>query len=151
MSTITNVALNFTKEELIARLRAVLPIAKERDKKAVAEHRAAERAYLDGWRDRLRECLKWGYKTAKESYFNIGGDFGRWGAPSCPEPLVEKIESAIAMVEMSNQSKYTLNHDGRNQNLYRLVTLDAARAAGVTYRQVDHWLRNGLNVGTNPR
>ena len=28
MSTITNVALNFTKEELIARLRAVLPIAK---------------------------------------------------------------------------------------------------------------------------
>lgn len=108
MSTITNVALNFTKEELIARLRAVLPIAKERDKKAVAEHRAAERAYLDGWRDRLRECLKWGYKTAKESYFNIGGDFGRWGAPSCPEPLVEKIESAIAMVEMSNQSKYTL-------------------------------------------
>lgn len=45
MSTITNVALNFTKEELIARLRAVLPIAKERDKKAVAEHRAAERAF----------------------------------------------------------------------------------------------------------
>lgn len=134
MSSIINIPLNFTKADLLAELRSKLADAKRSDREALKAHREAEKAYLEAFRSACRQASRWSYETAKENDFQLdkimpqeAGYTWRRSAPACPIPLAEKIESAIAMVEMSNQTKYTLDHNGRGASLYALVTADVPR------------------------
>lgn len=129
MATIVNIGLTFTKDELLAELRRQLPAARQHDRHAAAEHKVAEREYLERFRERCREAAKWDYRTAASEYFSLRTDRG--SAPSCPEPRVKRIESAIAMVEKSNQSKYTLTSDGNGRSLYPLVTFDVPTVESI--------------------
>ncbi len=111
-----------TKEALIERLQAQLPLMEKRDEKVLAEHRKDEQASLKAFRDLLREMLKWDYATARNQGFEVPYARTRAFKASCPTMLAPRAKRSLELIAVDHRQRYSLSPDGSMASLYELVT-----------------------------
>lgn len=107
------------RDDLVAALKARLPWARALDKRRKAEHAAAERDYLDAFKARCRDALKWSYADFKRANFEIEAPYR--DRPSCPSMLVPQVEEALRSLALSSQRKFTIKS---GHQLHHLLTFD---------------------------
>ena len=82
--------------------------AERTDKKRMAEHEKAEKAYLTDFQRKLREALGWDYSTAQENGFEVSMG-SRRNRPECPTSRVAKLDALLARLRLTSQEQFTLN------------------------------------------
>ena len=117
--------LSYSKDQLLAALRARRAYLTSRDKRELAEHKAAEKKALAEFRAKCREALKVDYATAKRVYN------GGWNsealkikAPNCPRLSVPMLERAIEQIERDGRKCYAVNEHGSMSTIHFLLTCD---------------------------
>ena len=100
-----DMAMRFTRDQLLEQLRGQLGKAVLYDKEQKALHKKAEKEALERFRASLREALKWDYATARKNWFSVK----ETNRPSCPDSMETTVRRAIAMVERSAQKTYTVS------------------------------------------
>lgn len=119
-----SVAIQMTKEEVLARLREQLPIAEAYDKESAKKHKEDEKAWHARFKASMLKLSKADYVTAKNftRYGDIRVPVGQ--APECPLAKAVQIKRAIQRVEMSNLKAYRMSgdHGSMHGDIYALVT-----------------------------
>lgn len=126
-----SIPFNMKREDLLAKLEALLPEAERHDKEAQAQHKLDEKAYLVKFRQACREAVKWSYDEAKKQYFAVNvydGTRDRYGRrnevdrPTCPISRVQRLTGCIESVRISTMQRFVISHDGKYRNIHRELT-----------------------------
>lgn len=140
-----SIPLTFARDDLLSRLRSMLPAAAKEDVKAMAAHRKDEQRYLKLFHAACRAALKWNYKTAENQDFEAkvlepSGRPGRTGRyysswkespPTCPVSRVESLNKCIAVVEASMVKRFTVQHRGKYRDIYAELTAHIDEPKGM--------------------
>lgn len=120
-----SIPMTFSKAELLAKLRALLPGAKKQDAAATKQHQADERTYLEAYRKAVKEAcaaeLLKPYEKIKFSNY-VGLKLDAEKRPSCPKSKTTEIERLIQLVEGAPQERYTLKQNGKYHHLWMVLT-----------------------------
>ena len=124
--------LKFTKAQLEAALEARRPWAQKLDKKRIKQHAHDERVYLERFRKKLQDALKWDYEIAKKKGFEVSLSYAEQRErPTCPEGVEANLDKAIAQVAMDGRERYVLSaipprrsYGEDNTYIYWLLTHD---------------------------
>lgn len=119
--------LRFNKQQLLEALEALRPAFTAIDKKALADHKAAEKVALQEFRQHAREYAKYTYKEYKKHGLSPRDGSYHKSSPSCPLSLVARLDLAIHSVTLSMASKYVINSFGIHSNLHKVLTLTAPK------------------------
>lgn len=119
--------IQMTKEQVISVLQASLPKAVKKDEQMLAKHRrdvATARTKLE---KEAKRVLALSDEQLQEHGFKIELTQKRhsWEETltlECPASIAGDFEQAIAVVELSNQTKYVLSNSS-NSWLFQLVTM----------------------------
>lgn len=128
-----NITLRFKRDSLLEKLRAQRPALEKLDARNKADHFKEEKAYLQAFREALRESLKWDYETAAKNSFQPAG-YGRYGTkcrPTCPRSWVESLDRQIQMVERSDMQRWNIKWGGEYNAIYQLLTADMKQAKEI--------------------
>ena len=119
-----SVAIQMTKEEVLARLREQLAIAKAHDKVVAAKHKEDEKAWFKNFKEALKMASTWDYSKAR-SHIRYRGEVSLpiGQAPECPMSQTVAIQRAIDRVSMSNLKVYKMSGDRNlaHGDLYALL------------------------------
>ena len=118
--------LSFKKEELLAALAATRPALTKLDKAAAAKHKKEEAAYFKEWKAALKQASSWKYDEAKKHSFSLqkrNGSSWYGRGPTCPRSLVSTLDSQIAQVTTSKQTRYRIQDSGWTKALYQTLTV----------------------------
>lgn len=115
------IPLMIKKDDLLKKLRGMLPAAKKKDEKALAAHKKEEEAHLQKLKVVWKEALKWDYETAKKNRFDPRGRAGFYG-PTCPPSETSRLEQLIFMVERTQMSKFSVKKFGKYHSIYLILT-----------------------------
>lgn len=118
-----------TKEEILRQLKARLPFARKFDAEQLTEHRAAEKAALKDFRDRLRVALKAPYKEVK-GYGRYAGSLAL-NPPECPVSFTARVKRCIRQVEMDTRQKITLSQKLHTAEIHYCLTFDPYEVRSV--------------------
>jgi hypothetical protein len=126
--------LRFNKKaDLIAALAAKRPVVQALDAKALAAHKAEEKAYYDAFRAACREAAKWSLEEAKKNNFVLldpdGCRFSR--GPACPRSMEGRLDRIIGILGASNQERYSISDDGHWSDVWKVLTIEAATEKAV--------------------
>lgn len=120
---------NMKRDDLLAKLREMLPAAEKADAVTLKKHERDEAAHLKRFKEACREALKWDYETAKAHRFeakvtkpNSYGGRSDVYAPHCPTARVDIINRAIAEVEMSTLQRFVITETGKYRSIYQILT-----------------------------
>jgi hypothetical protein len=105
-----------SKAALILHLAERLKLAKAEDASVLKDHRKAEQETLIEFRAKLREALKWDYKTAKSKYFSVKEQ----SKPSCPRSQAAAIYQELRSVQLDTRKSEQFRISP-NTDLYNAV------------------------------
>ncbi len=108
-----------TKQAFMSALEGRRVFWRAFDERQEREHRAAEQAWLEDARAKLRQALEWDYETFKKKgslYFDT--------APRCPVLMEMKLDNILSVLSYTQAKSFQVNSEGSWATAHQLLTWD---------------------------
>lgn len=115
-----------TKDALIDALEGRRPEMQRRDKRQLAVHTRAEKAWEKKVKDEARAIIKMSYAQLSKRASNYRFVLLEDRQPQCPISLELRLDRALRVIRLSTQRSYVLDARGRNSDIYDLLTYEDA-------------------------